>query len=172
MKPLSSLLLAATVAVVLSGCGAVRPAATPFQVRANAICTRMNTSPFLDTKALFAADLRKTRLGIHRLSSLATAAPNTRELRDLVGSMQAIYAFDRDHESEWVALARAGTRIDADVMHGLRPRWGKATRQFAALVSRQIGGDENEKFREARALGLGACNEASTVGRTKLTRLG
>jgi len=157
-------LLAVAVAVVLSGCAAARPAPSPFQARANAICKRMNTSPFLDTKALYDADLRKTRLGLSRLSSLATSAPNQREFGDLVGSMRAIYAFDRVHESEEVALAQASKHVDARVLKGLRPRWGKATRRFVAVVSRQIGGDEDEKFRDARMLGLTACNEESTVG--------
>jgi hypothetical protein len=127
----------------------------------------MNTSPFLDTKALYDADLRKTRLGLQRLSSLAASAPNERKFGDLVGSMRAIYSFDRAHEREEIALALAGKRVGARVMKGLRPRWGKATRRFAAMVSRQIGGVEDEKFRDAHALGLTACNEESTVGTLK-----
>jgi hypothetical protein len=165
--PRSTLLLAALVAVVLSGCGAARPAAAPFQTRANAICARINTSPFLDTKALYDADLRKTRLGLQQLSSLGKSAPNGREFGDLVGSMRAIYAFDRLHESEEVALAQASRRVDARVLKGRRPRWGRATRRFVSLVSRQIGGDEDEKFRDARALGLTACAEQATVGRVR-----
>ena len=163
-----SLLVAALVAAVLSGCAAERPATSPFQARANVICARMNTSPFLDTKALYDADLRKVRLGLQQLSSLAPSAPNKREFGDLVGSMRAIYAFDRLHESEEVALARESQRVDARVMKGLRPRWGKDARLFTAMVSRQIGGDEDIKFHDAGALGLTACNEQATVGTTRL----
>jgi hypothetical protein len=163
--PLSAVLLVSAVAAVLSGCGAARPAESPFQTRANAICTRINTSRFLDTKARYDADLRKTKRGLQQVSSLAMSASNRREFGDLVGSMRAIYAFDRRHESEWIAFAQASKSVDARVLKGLQPRWGKASRRFMATVSRQIGGDEDVKFHDARALGLNACNEASTVGR-------
>ena len=163
---LSAVLLASAVAVVVSGCGASRPAESPFQVRANAICARMNTSRFLDAKALYDADLRKTRRGLQQLSSLASSAPNgrEREFGDLVGSMRAIYAFERRHESEEIALAQESRRVDARVLEGLPPGWGKASRRFMATVSQQIGGDEDVKFHNARALGLTACNEEATVG--------
>jgi hypothetical protein len=167
VKVFSSLLLVVPVAAVLSGCGAARPAASPFQARANAICARMNASPFLDTRALYDADLRKRRRGLQQLSSVATSAPDKREFGDLVRSMRAIYAFDRLHESEWVALAQASKRVDARVMNGLPPRWGKGARRFSAMVSRRTGGAEDEKSRDARALGLTACNEEATIGRLR-----
>ncbi len=172
MKASYPLLLVASVAVVLSGCGAARPAESPFQTRANAICARINTSPLLDTKARYDADLRKTRLGLQRLSSLGKSAPNQREFGDLVGSMRAILYFYRRYESEWIAFARASRSVDGRLMNGLPPRWGKASRRFMAKVSRQIGGDEDVKFHDARALGLTACNEAATVGRIRMSGSG
>jgi hypothetical protein len=160
--PVSALL--ATCAVVLSGCtGAHSSSATPFRVRANAICARINTSPFLDTKARYDADLRKTRLGLDQLARLERSAPDKREFRDLVRSMRTIYAFDRAHESAEIALALESKRVDERVMKGLRPRWGKAARRFVALTSREIGSDYDKKFRVARALGLTACNTVGTV---------
>jgi hypothetical protein len=158
--------------VVLAGCGVAHRSVTPFQARANAICARINTSPFLDTKSRYDADLRRTALGLRQLSSLGASAPNLREFGDLVGSMRAIYAFDRAHESQWVALAQVGKRVDARMMRGLRPRWPKDQQRFMAMVSRQTGGYEDEKFHNAKALGLNACNEVSSVASLRLRRTG
>jgi hypothetical protein len=112
---------------------------------------------------LYDADLRKTKLGLRRMSSLVTSAPNKRELRDLVENIKTIYVFDRIHEPEEIAFLQASKRVDARVMKGQPPRWGKAARRYMAMVSRQTGGAEDEKFRDARALGLDACNEEGTV---------
>jgi hypothetical protein len=156
-----SLLLAA---VVLAGCGATRHAAPTFETRANAICARMNTSPFLDTKALYDAHLQKTRRGLQRLSSLGESAPNPREFGDLVGSIRASYSFERAHEAEEIALVKASKRVGVRLMNGQPPHWPKATGQFIALVSRQIGGDKDVEFHNAKDLGLDACGVVSTTG--------
>jgi hypothetical protein len=136
---------------------------TAFQVRANRICTRINTSPFLDTKARYDHDLRKTEKGLTELARLHAPRSKRSTYRALLAHMQRIYVFTKAHVPAEIALARQGNRELKRWMRG-GPKPGPFGRRFAALTTRQVGRDYDEKFRDARLLGLTACNTVSGTG--------
>jgi hypothetical protein len=132
---------------------------TAFQIQANRICTRINTSPYLDTKARLDQDLRKTKAG---LDELARLHPPQRELptyRALLTAMRRIYVFDMAHESAEIALAQQGKEDDTRLMRGqkLKPLTGLAKR-LVPLTFQQTGRDLRRRGRDSRTLGLTACN--------------
>ena len=159
----SFVLLLTGCALALAGCAGMHRSETPFQVRANRICTRINTSPFLDTRARFDQVLRKTREGLTELARLHAPRSERSTYRALLAHMQRIYAFTKAHVPAEIALARQGNRELKRWMHGgPKPRpFGK---RLTALTKRQVGMDYTEKFRDARALGLTACNTVSSTG--------
>jgi hypothetical protein len=135
---------------------------TAFQTRANRICTRINTSPFLDTKARFRHDLRKTEAGLTELARLHAPRSERRTYRALLMHMQRIYVFTKAHVPAEIALARQGSRELKQWMSG-GPKPGPFGRRLTALTARQVGRDYREKFRDARSLGLTACNTVSST---------
>ena len=150
--------------VALAGCAYMQHRSeTAFQARANRICTRINTSPFLDTRARFDQDLRKTKEGLTELARLHAPRRERSTYRALLAHMQRIYVFTRAHVPAEIALARQGNRELKRWMRG-GPKPGPFGRRFAALTTRQVGRDYDEKFRDARLLGLTACNTVSGTG--------
>ena len=149
--------------VALAGCTYMQHRSeTAFQVRANQICTRINTSPFLDTRARFDQDLRKTKEGLAELARLQAPRRERNTYRALLAHMQRIYVFTKAHVPAEIALARQGNRELKRWMRG-GPKPGPFGKRLTALTARQVGRDYTEKFRDARALGLTACNTVSTT---------
>jgi hypothetical protein len=132
---------------------------TAFQTRANRICTRINTSPYLDTKARWDQDLRKTKAGLDELARLQPPKHERPTYRALLTVMERIYVFDRAHESAEIALAQQAKRNDTRMMRGqkLEPFKGVAKR-LVALTFQQTGRDLRQRARDSRTLGLAACN--------------
>jgi hypothetical protein len=87
------LLLAPCCALALAGCAGMPASATAFQAQANRICTKINTSPYLDTKSRFDRDLRKTKAGLDELARLHAPAKEERTYRALLTHMRRIYVF-------------------------------------------------------------------------------
>jgi hypothetical protein len=142
-----------------------------FQTQANRICTSINTSPCLDTKARFDQDLRKTKAGLDQLARLHPPKHERSTYRALLTAMQRIYVFDKVHESAEIALAQQGKRDDARLLRGqkLKPFEGVAKR-LVALTFQQTGRDLTQRGRDARALGLASCDTEGTVSAIRTSR--
>jgi len=150
-------LLLPSAVLALAGCGGMHRSETAFQTRANRICTRINTSPFLDTRARLDRHLLKTRVGMTQLARLHAPKSERRTYRALLAHMQRIYVFTKAHVPAEIALARQGNRELKRWMNG-GPKPGPFSQRFAALTARQVGRDYSEEFHDARSLGLTACN--------------
>jgi hypothetical protein len=136
---------------------------TAFQTRANHICSRINTSPYLDTKPRFDQDLRKTKAGLDELGRLHPPAREQLTYRALLGHMQRIYVFDRENESAEIAAARQAKLEMLRTTKGQSPTL-RLEKRLLAVTDRQVGRDITQKFREARTLGLTDCNIVATSG--------
>ena len=157
-------------ALAVAGCAGMRHATqTAFQARANHICTRINTSPYLDTKPRFDQDLRKTKAGLDELARLHPPAREQRTYRALLGHMRRIYVFDKEHESAEIGAARQAKLEMLRMKKGQRPTL-RLEKRLAALTFRQLGRDMSQKVREARSLGLTDCNIVATTGTVELVR--
>jgi hypothetical protein len=155
--------------LLVAGCAGTHSTPTTFQSRANAICARMNTSPFLDTQARYDADIRKTKAGLDALARLTPPTLDRRAYQRLLADKRRIYAFDSTHKDSEIALAREGARQSRRVLKGLKVSpWPAAEKRFMALISRETGRDSSNAFTEAKRLGLTACNDESTVGTVRL----
>jgi hypothetical protein len=136
-----------------------------FQTQANRICTRINTSPYLDTKARYAQDLRKTRTGLAELGHLHPPKKERSTYRALLTHMKRIYMFTKAHVPAEIALARQGQKQLRRLARGQKTRpFGT---RFVALTSRQVGHDYNDRVLDSRTLGFPACDMVGTTGKLR-----
>ena len=166
------LLLPACCAFASAGCAGMQRTETAFQTQGNRICTRINTSPYLGTKARWDRDLRKTKAGLDELSRLRPPQRHRAAYQALLMAMRRIYVFDKAHERAEIALAQQGLRNDRRMRRGqkLKPFTGVAKR-LVALTFRETGRDLTQRIRDSRTLGLSACNTVGTVSAIRTSQV-